>query len=349
MLLSIITPCYNAGNYIEEAINSILIQKNKNIELILVDDGSTDCTQKICEKYVNGNIQYIKTENLGAGHARNIGIKKARGRWISFLDSDDLYLTHSLNHKFCDTLSKYLDEGIDIVYTPRIKIDMQLTTYPKITNPEEIQNIKNHIPELEFWTCIYNTAFLKNNNITFYEYKKQDIETAFRFLAFSNTKNIVINTEMKFYLQRNNLQSNTHTWNLYNLYEIKGKVYYDLYKRTKNEEVEVKLYLLKTAILQVYLYFRLCILKGCDSHNSKIEEMHLLFNKIKQCKEISKILFKVNKQYIITYILDKYYKKISKRTKKAISINKNKALEKNNLEEIMLKLEDLSKELINID
>lgn len=90
-LVSIIIPTYNRAEYIERAINSALSQSYKNIEIIVIDDGSIDNTKEIIEKFKK-KIKYIYQKNSGVSAARNRGIKEAKGAWIAFLDSDDVWL-----------------------------------------------------------------------------------------------------------------------------------------------------------------------------------------------------------------------------------------------------------------
>lgn len=353
MVLSIITPCYNSGKYIEEAIKSILVQNNSNVELIIIDDGSVDNTKEICEKYIGENIRYIRTENKGAGHARNIGINNAKGKWISFLDSDDLYLTNSLNEKTFDLLEQYEKDNIDIIYTPRIKTDMELNTEPQVTFPEDINEIENYMPKLEFWTCIYSAAFLKQNNIRFYEYKKQDIETAFRFITFYKANKIIKNNDLKFYLQRDNLESNTHTWNLYNLYEIKSKVYYDLYKRIiNNNDYKSERYLLEIVIMNIYKYFSLCLLRGCNDKEI-LKELKVILNEIKKFENNKYFIKKARIKYsilsVIEYIYNelKGYVKSKIRYKKSKVLNENVVLKSEKQNNVLEKLQYISTELLN--
>lgn len=89
-LVSIIIPVYNGENYVKEAIDSALAQTYKNIEILVINDGSKDKTEKICKSY-NKKIRYIKKENGGVASALNLGIKEANGEYISWLSHDDLY------------------------------------------------------------------------------------------------------------------------------------------------------------------------------------------------------------------------------------------------------------------
>lgn len=91
-LISIIVPVYNKEKYIEKCINSIISQTYNNLEIIIVDDGSSDNSLKICKKIAknNINIKVIQKNNGGVSSARNVGINNANGKYISFIDIDDI-------------------------------------------------------------------------------------------------------------------------------------------------------------------------------------------------------------------------------------------------------------------
>lgn len=97
-LVSIIMPSYNTGKYIEKTIDSVLEQTYRNWELLIIDDSSNDNTDEVINPYLSDKrIQYIKnTKNSGAAFSRNYALRKARGRWIAFLDSDDLWMPEKL-------------------------------------------------------------------------------------------------------------------------------------------------------------------------------------------------------------------------------------------------------------
>lgn len=91
-LVSIIMPSYNTGKFIKETINSVIAQTYSNWELIIVDDCSTDNTDEIVKSINDNRIIYLKNEtNSGAAISRNKALREAKGRWIAFLDSDDLW------------------------------------------------------------------------------------------------------------------------------------------------------------------------------------------------------------------------------------------------------------------
>ena len=98
---SVIIPIYNAGQYLDDAINSVISQTIgfSNIELILVNDGSTDNSEDICMKYKEkySNIIYVKQKNKGVSSARNKGLSLATGQYVNFLDADDLVFAVDLS------------------------------------------------------------------------------------------------------------------------------------------------------------------------------------------------------------------------------------------------------------
>lgn len=101
-LVSIITPTYNCGRFIVDTIKSVLNQSYTNWEMIISDDCSTDDTRKIIDPYLHADsrIRYISNaKNSGAAVARNNALKEAKGKWIAFLDSDDLWQPGKLEHQ----------------------------------------------------------------------------------------------------------------------------------------------------------------------------------------------------------------------------------------------------------
>jgi len=99
--LSVIIPCYNAGAWVAETIRSVLAQSTPPLEIIAVNDGSTDATAEILSGF-DGRVRVITQTNLGLGAARNAGARVARGEWLGFLDADDLYLPDALTRYVSD-------------------------------------------------------------------------------------------------------------------------------------------------------------------------------------------------------------------------------------------------------
>lgn len=117
--VSIIIPAYNKYHYTRETIESILNQTYKNIEIIVINDGSTDLTYQLENEY-NNSIKYIYTNNKGASAARNIGILKATGEYLAFIDCDDVYKPEKIKESI-DALKN--NSSFDFVYTDVYFID----------------------------------------------------------------------------------------------------------------------------------------------------------------------------------------------------------------------------------
>ncbi|MES5896813.1 glycosyltransferase [Bacillus cereus group sp. RP43] len=100
-LVSVIMPCYNPNSHIKEAIESVLLQTYTNLELLIIDDGSTESVQEFIEDYlIDKRVRFIKqSRNQGVAITRNIGLQNSKGRYIAFLDSDDLWFHEKLEQQ----------------------------------------------------------------------------------------------------------------------------------------------------------------------------------------------------------------------------------------------------------
>ena len=129
--VSVIVPVYNAERYLGYSINSILSQTYTGIEVILINDGSTDNSLKICNNYahIDPRVKVIDIKNGGVGHARNIGIENASGYYLQFVDSDDV-IAPDMIETFVHAIELY---SKDIVFC-----GMKIVTL-KDNNPEDIK------------------------------------------------------------------------------------------------------------------------------------------------------------------------------------------------------------------
>ena len=123
-LVSIIMPAYNSENYMESSINSVIKQTYENWELLIIDDASSDSTREIAHKYADGEkIRLIVNDkNVGVSQSRNRGIHEAKGHWVAFLDSDDLWEPEKLG-KQMDFLEK--EDKARLVFTGSAFINEQ--------------------------------------------------------------------------------------------------------------------------------------------------------------------------------------------------------------------------------
>lgn len=120
MLLSIIIPVYNASKYLEKCLYSIVNQTLNDFEIIVINDGSTDGSKSICQRFEKkfDNILYIETENNGPSHARNLGLKYAKGKYIGFVDADD-YIDKTMYEKMLQ-YAEYFQADITICKYVRV-------------------------------------------------------------------------------------------------------------------------------------------------------------------------------------------------------------------------------------
>lgn len=105
--VSVVVPIYNTEPYLERCMQSLLSQTLKDIEIILVDDGSPDCSPKMCDEYAqkDSRIKVIHKRNAGLGYARNSGLEIATGEYVAFIDSDD-YIAPNMYEKLYNTAKK---------------------------------------------------------------------------------------------------------------------------------------------------------------------------------------------------------------------------------------------------
>ena len=134
--VSVIIPTYNSAQFIIETLESVFAQTYKNYEVIVVDDGSTDNTKEVLKPYMS-KIRYIYKENGGPASARNVGIKNARGEYIAFLDSDDLWLPEKLEKQI-----RYFEKHpeIDMVFADCIRFGEEVSNTPRNYTKHLISN-----------------------------------------------------------------------------------------------------------------------------------------------------------------------------------------------------------------
>lgn len=212
--ITIIIPVYNRIKYIKECLDALIAQDMDNVEIILVDDGSTDGSQIICENYSKkySFIRVIHQSNLGVSVARNTGIKNAKGKWISWIDSDDI-----VDSNYINSLKHFISFDFDVVVFG-YQIFSNSVPFVKHTEKNEVREISKDkvmqkLSDINFGNFLWNKLFKKElfMNITFpigrvYE----DIATTYRLL--DKATKIGVNTE-KIYFYRQNDESIVHQHN----------------------------------------------------------------------------------------------------------------------------------------
>ena len=167
MKLSIIIPAYNAEKTLTECVQSILseLPSQNMIEVILINDGSKDKTDKICRELSKKNkfIKYIKNDNHGVSCTRNIGIKKATGDYVMFVDADD-----KLCINWYKNIMNTINRGKNTVDIYYFNTNIDYETYNKTNMILEIVGIKNRLKYISApWSKLYKRSLLIENNILF--------------------------------------------------------------------------------------------------------------------------------------------------------------------------------------
>lgn len=139
--VSIIVPVYNVEKYLSICIESILAQAYTNYELLLINDGSTDNSGKVCDEYAlrDSRIRVFHKNNGGVSSARNLGLSKARGKWITFIDSDD-----SVSECFLNNLIQFESNDVDIIITRTLNKE-------EIMSSEYVNRLLRKSVPVELW------------------------------------------------------------------------------------------------------------------------------------------------------------------------------------------------------
>lgn len=206
-IVSIIIPVYNVERYIIECFESVRKQTYKEIEVILVDDGSTDKSSKICDEFAKKDNRFhvIHTENKGVACARNTGLKSISGEYIFFLDSDDLLETFAIK-KMVQTLNLYhadmvcgSEQWVDEENNPIGESESDYIDNTKVFDAEEALT---YFVKLEWgpWNKLYRRNI--HENIEFPNYKIHEDEAIKFKLLEKCSKVVLINEKTYRYRQR---------------------------------------------------------------------------------------------------------------------------------------------------
>lgn len=201
--VSVILPCYNAEKYLRQCVDSILNQTMEDLELICVDDGSSDSTLEILRSYQDADprVRLLTQENAGAGAARNNGLRQARGEYLSFLDADDFFEPEMLweavnaaeqykaDYVVFGSDRYHMDTGafVEVPWTTRRS---DIPPYMPFTYRELTDNVF-----LSFvgwaWDKLYRRSFVEHNNLWFQEQRTTN-DMLFVFSALVTAKRIAV-------------------------------------------------------------------------------------------------------------------------------------------------------------
>lgn len=215
--VSIIVPVYNAQKYIIECIESILNQTYKEIELILVNDGSKDESLKICKEYQDkdARVKVIDKENEGVSIARNVGIKEAQGQYIAFVDSDDILIPEAIEI-LVDKINKYPDVTFVVTIPKMIFPDGRIVLPIKQDKDEEIyeQEMYRKLLYLEKTNVACWGKLFRSEHIKKYSFPEHKVNEDF-YMLYQMTKVklkvLSIKNNIYNYMIRDNSLSSIHS------------------------------------------------------------------------------------------------------------------------------------------
>ena len=205
MKYSVIIPVYNVEKYIDRCLKSVISQNYDDLEIIVVDNGSTDRSGSICDIYANedANISVYHIENHGVGSARNFGLSKARGEFIYFVDSDD-YLVGNLFAEFEDKLTPDLDL---LVFSYYNSFEQEMTeknrkkkvlpyngSYDKYDFSKIFKDLFLSDMLYTVWNKLYRREFLIENNISFEKYELGE-DVRFNLNAYRNVNKVYLSQD----------------------------------------------------------------------------------------------------------------------------------------------------------
>lgn len=215
-ILSIIIPVYNVETYLERCIQSCTSFLDKNVEIILIDDGSTDSSGEICDNYASEKIKVIHKKNGGLSDARNYGLKIATGKYIWFVDSDDLI------YPIYDSLLEYFKLSPDIVSMNYIvslngktqKMSHSFTKDKTVyTGTEYMKHVlETHSYFVPVWSYIYNKNYFISNNFEFRKGIYHEDEQITPYLLLKANKILVTDAfGYNYIIRKNSIVTNKNT------------------------------------------------------------------------------------------------------------------------------------------
>lgn len=204
MIVSVIIPVYNSEQYLRECIDSVLEQSYTDFELLLINDGSTDSSGKICDEYAlkDVRVKVFHKENGGVSSARNLGISKSKGDWITFVDSDDLITDH-----YFEALKKE-DISADLILL-NIKRFSGQKEFEFVGFNDSLLNRKDFMKHFTFFPYLsgpyakfYKTSIIQQNNVLF-DIHLQNYEDSLFNLEYIYHCKLIQLSQTGIYLYRN--------------------------------------------------------------------------------------------------------------------------------------------------
>lgn len=194
-LISVVIPVYNTAPYLAKCLESVVNQTYQNLQIIIINDGSTDGSAQVYEKFAkeDARIEFVNKENEGVSNARNIGINLAEGDWIYFLDSDDFLDLNAFEYLINIAISTKTDV---IQFGARLIQDGKVANKKSPTKTETYDNLKlfldkNHIKPYSMWLHFMRLELILTNQIRCNEALKHYEDGLFMYNFFAHAKKIM--------------------------------------------------------------------------------------------------------------------------------------------------------------
>ena len=217
--VSVIIPVYNSEKYLKQCLDSVVNQTLKNIEIIVVNDGSTDNSLQIIQEYVNkySNVKLINKQNEGCYKARNIGLEVADGEYIAFLDSDD-YIESNMYEKLYlkakQTNADIVSSNYYISQDDKLKlVDFSSSVALLEKSNNKVIGAKNIILDAIIWSRIFKKQMLFEKNIKFHSDIYMADDAFFHIITMLNAEKIVYISDILYTYRISRKDSITSSYN----------------------------------------------------------------------------------------------------------------------------------------
>jgi len=294
-LISVIIPIYNTEKYLKECIDSVINQSYKNLDIILINDGSTDGSKKLCDEYVNRDlrIRLINQKNKGAAATKNVGLNLIKGELFTIIDSDDILHPHNLEILYKNMINMDADIVEGNFTTTLDKFNNELNIKNSIDKKNiKVFNTEKALEELIIsrkfhqtpWNKLYKTELLKD--IRFPDGKYIDDEY-WTYKLFLNAKRISTLDLITYYYRQHDRSTMGKSYSVRRLDSIDAL--YERYLIIKEKFPNLEYLALKSFLLCcIYNFQKLCMSRDLDKNKFYREEIMIKFNCLIKESDLSK-------------------------------------------------------------
>lgn len=300
-MISVVIPVYNGENYIDKCLTNILNQTYKNLEILIINDGSTDNTSKILEKYKDKRIRIINQKNMGLTMSRNVGLDNFRGDYLYFVDVDDYIEPDTIEYLYNLSIKYSSDIAtcrcID-VYNFNKVIKHKKEKISVISGEDMIKKVLiSRNREVAAWNKLISRKVVKDIRLE----KRINDDICFTYRLMMNTDKVVISNQIKYYYLVRKDSLSRFKIEEYDFIIDLIKAYMDRYKNIK--KIYPKMFENEVALLwfipRRYLSKNKKVIKYLNKNNmislyNKIYSLKVIFYKIGFKEKIKMFLFRIS-------------------------------------------------------